>query len=363
MLNRRSTLKLMGAAGAATLAAPGLSAWQTTGRNAQPGISRIAFGSCARQDKEQPIWDPVNALSPDLFIFLGDNIYGDTRDMAVMAQKYEKLAAKPGFRQLRDTTPVIATWDDHDFGENDAGREYPMKQQSKDLFMKFWQEPKDSVRWQRDDGIYTSYEYGPEHLRVQVIMLDLRWNRTALHHVDDATAKRRDQMGLGPYLPWQSPGSTMMGEKQWAWLRNELKKPAKLRIIGSSTQFISVFPGWEAWGLFPSERQRMINLITETKANGVMFISGDTHWAEISRQDKNVPYPLYDFTSSGLTETWHNLSPNAYRLPGCIYTKVNFGVIEIDWGVPDPLIFMQARGVAGEPAFEKSFLLSELSIT
>ncbi|MFC3053567.1 alkaline phosphatase D family protein [Kordiimonas pumila] len=362
MINRRTTLKMIGATGA--IAAAGLPAFSTPAVTAQVSdkrLSRILFGSCAHQDKDQPIWEPITALNPELFIFLGDSIYGDTRDMAVLAAKYQKFAAKPGFQKLLATTPVIATWDDHDFGENDAGMEYPMKKESKELFFDFWNEPEDSPRRRPDDGIYTSYMYGPPNERVQVIMLDLRWNRTGLIHVSKEEARRRDQMAFGPYLPQDDAHSTMLGEKQWKWLEGELQKPAKLRIIGSSLQFISTFPGWEAWSLFPRERTRMIELITKTRAEGVLFISGDTHWAEISRQSYHVPYPLYDFTSSGLTETWHNMSPNAYRLPDCMYTKANFGILEIDWHVPDPHIVMQARNVDGQPVFEKSLLLSQLS--
>ena len=88
-------------------------------------LKRIAFGSCAEVDKPQPVWDPVLARKNDLFIFLGDNIYGDTRDMSVLSAKYAKFAAIPGVARLRATTPVVAMWDDHDFGENDAGGDYP----------------------------------------------------------------------------------------------------------------------------------------------------------------------------------------------------------------------------------------------
>ena len=61
-------------------------------------LSRIAFGSCARQDKPQPIWDAVIATRPQLFAFLGDNIYADTEDMEVMRAKYALLGAQPGFQ-------------------------------------------------------------------------------------------------------------------------------------------------------------------------------------------------------------------------------------------------------------------------
>jgi alkaline phosphatase D len=99
---------------------------------------RIAFGSCAKQDKPQPIWNAVLASDPDLFIFLGDNIYGDTRDMAVLRRKYAELAAQPGFVRLTERTPILATWDDHDYGENDAGVDYPFKDESRQIFCDFW---------------------------------------------------------------------------------------------------------------------------------------------------------------------------------------------------------------------------------
>ncbi|WP_300539073.1 alkaline phosphatase D family protein, partial [Sphingosinicella sp.] len=161
------------AGGAALAALPSIALASET------ALSRIAFGSCAHQDKPQPIWDKVDAFDPQLFLFLGDNIYGDTRDMDVLRAKYAKLAAKPGFQRLRRKTPCLAIWDDHDYGENDAGREYPMKQESKDVFLDFWMEPKDSPRRSRA-GNYTSTTIGPEGRRVQIIMPDNRWFRSGL---------------------------------------------------------------------------------------------------------------------------------------------------------------------------------------
>ena len=360
MYTRRSALKLMSATGMVAVAASTSSA--SSKRVSSSAISRLTFGSCAHQDKEQPIWEAINALNPDLFVFLGDNIYGDTRDMQALADQYAKLGAKTGFNDLRQRTPILATWDDHDYGEDDAGAEFPEKYGSRKIFCDFFGEALDSPRRVQEGGIYTSKTYGPEGRRVQVILLDLRWNRSPLLRVDKKTEKRRRQMALGPYLPNSDSHASLLGEAQWRWLEQELSKPAELRIIGSSTQFISEFPGWECWSLFPKERQRFIDLIGKTRANGVMFISGDMHWAELARQDENVPYPLYDFTSSGLTQTYHQVSPNIHRLQGCLYREVNFGVIEIDWQLPDPLIVMQARSETGHPVFEKSILMSELSV-
>ena len=183
-----------GSASASSAPAPGASSdpHPALGRT----LKRIAFGSCAEVDKPQPVWDPVLARKNDLFIFLGDNIYGDTRDMSVLSAKYAKFAAIPGVARLRATTPVVAMWDDHDFGENDAGGDYPMKEQSREVFLDFWQEPADSPRRKRD-GVYASYVFGPPGQRVQVILPDLRYNRTALTPRELGGTRLQD-LGAGP---------------------------------------------------------------------------------------------------------------------------------------------------------------------
>lgn len=145
--------------------------------------SKILFGSCAHQDKQMPILNTINAEQPDVFVFLGDNVYGDTENMAALKAKYDKLGQNPGFDTLRKTSEVIATWDDHDFGENDAGAEYPMKKESKQIMLDFWGEPKNSQRYQQEDGIYTSYMYGEGDKTIHVILLDLRYNRDPINQV------------------------------------------------------------------------------------------------------------------------------------------------------------------------------------
>jgi alkaline phosphatase D len=71
------------------------------GGDRAPALTRIAFGSCAEQHKPQPIWAAVQAADPELFLFLGDNVYGDTRDRGELEQAYAALAAQPGFQRLR----------------------------------------------------------------------------------------------------------------------------------------------------------------------------------------------------------------------------------------------------------------------
>lgn len=315
-------------------------------------LTRIAFGSCAHQDKPQPIWDRVDAFDPELFIFLGDNIYGDTEDMEVLRAKYAKLAAKPGFQRLRRKTPCLAIWDDHDYGKNDAGREYPKKQESKDIFLDFWMEPKNSLRRSRA-GNYTSTIVGPEGRRVQIILPDNRWFRSGLIGITEEPKDR------GPYLVNSDPAATMLGAEQWEWLEAEFKKPAELRIFASSTQVLADAPGYEAWINYQADHQRLLDLIDFADVNGLVMISGDTHYAELSRLTDGIPYPLYDLTSSGLTEVWPFLGPNRLRV-GEGFKGQNFGRISIDWGQRDPEITLEVESVDGDIVIAQRLRLSEL---
>lgn len=110
---------------------------------AQAPITDIVLGSCLKQ-VDHPMLDRTLTLPMDLFLFLGDNIYADTRDMAVMRAKYDALKASRFFQELRRRGPVLATWDDHDFGANDVGAEYPLRRESQAEFLRWLDEPADS---------------------------------------------------------------------------------------------------------------------------------------------------------------------------------------------------------------------------
>lgn len=313
----------------------------------QGNISKIAFGSCSSQNKEQPILNAIAAKQNDLFVYLGDNIYGDTEDMNVLLSKYGKLSCKTEFQNLLNSCKVIATWDDHDYGVNDGGVEYPMKIESKNIFLDFWNEPKISER-RNHAGIYTSYYYGDSAHRVQIIILDLRTFRT--HLIADANDN---------YIPNADSSATMLGAEQWIWLQNELQQPAQIRIIGSSTQFGRSVDGYEAWANFPLEQQKMFQTIRNTHASGVVFISGDVHLAELSKRVEPNLYPIYDLTSSGITQLEEVDIPNIYRV-GNVNLDYNVGAIEIDWSQTDPEIFFKIYGVNGNETYNHSIHLSEI---
>ncbi len=334
----------------------GLAALASVGRADETLVlSRIAFGSCAHQGKPQPIWDPIVAGKPQRFLFLGDNIYGDTQDMQVMRDKYALLAKIPGYQKLRAACPILGTWDDHDYGVNDGGAEFPKKDEAQIQFLDFLGLPKDSPR-RAQKGVYHAELFGPPEKRTQIIVLDTRYFRGPL-------AKRgkfiRDE---GPYVPSTDKTSTMLGDAQWKWLEEQLKVPAKLRILVSSIQVVPQDHGWEKWMNLPHERERLYTLLKDTKAAGVIVLSGDRHLAELSVMDAGLGYPLYDLTSSGLnfgSPTWRKLEANRHRV-ATMNMGNNYGAVNIDWDKADPTIALQIRDEAGDVTLSEKIALSLL---
>jgi len=320
-------------------------------------ITVIAFGSCGDQRHPQPVLEKVVENQPDVFIYLGDNIYSDTDNMDTLRRNYQVLGAKSEFKKLKASTPILATWDDHDYGWNDAGRHYAFKEKSKEIFLDFFGVADSTVL--RHAGIYHSKLVAADTRTVQVILLDMRTFRDkVLPYNGNREGDSRFDYGL-EYSPYTTADSTMLGEAQWQWLEEQLQVPADVRIIGSSTQFGITHNGYEAWANFPHEQQRMLEVIRKTEANGVVFISGDVHYAEISRLNAPGLYPLYDITASGITSTWDFATPNDNRIDGPVMEN-HFGLIRIDWKEKDPAVHCAIIDVSGKERINRTIRLSEL---
>jgi len=301
-------------------------------------LTRIIFASCAHQDEDQSIWDRIALENPDLTLYLGDNVYGDVRSsdpsLPELKAAYMRLAQSQPFSRARAAAPMLTIWDDHDYGLNDGGEEFQLKQQAEALFEYVWAAPKDDPRRVRA-GVYGAWIIGEEDgRRVQIIMLDTRFFRSSFAPTDERGAR-----GKKRYVPDSDPAKTMLGPAQWAWLEGELKKPADLRLLVSSVQVIADGHGWEAWKMLPAERARLYALIDKTDAEGLIILSGDRHSAALYRKEGVNDYPLFEATSSSL-----NLPASGFRRPGeepymepgpnrlgDMYEETNYGLIDIDW--------------------------------
>ncbi|CAN5191001.1 hypothetical protein BH11PLA2_BH11PLA2_13510 [soil metagenome] len=317
--------------------------------NSKP-LTKLVFGSCNDQDKPCPIWDAIIKQQPEVLVLLGDTIYADldkSRKVTtqVIKDQYDKLDAVPAFKTLKTTVPLQGVWDDHDYGKNDADSTYPLKDESQQIFLDFYGVPKDSPR-RTMKGVYNSAVYGPEGKRVQVILLDERY-----FSLGAIRGKYDPRVKTTPYIPNSADDATILGAEQWAWLAEQLKVPAEIRLIGSGTQVIVDEHPYEKWANFPKEREKLYALLRDSKANGVIILSGDRHLAELSLDTDVIGYPLYDITSSGFnqaTKSWRAPEKNRHRVAAVPFGN-NYGAINIDWTrETSPLISLQLHGEEGE---------------
>ncbi len=315
---------------------------------------RIAFASCADQTRPQPLWDDILEQRPDRFLFIGDAVYADTEDLDEFRQAYHDLAAVPGFRALRQRVPVLATWDDHDFGDDDAGRDYPLREESQRLFAEFHRLPPESPVHRRP-GVYDAHYVEHDGHRVQILLLDTRYFRSPIGR---AMLPSRD-CPFRRYLP--DPDAVMLGETQWQWLAQRLREPADVRLLVTSTQLIPDRHCWEKWANAPTERARLLKLIGESRAGGLVVLSGDRHMAEISRlEHPDLAYPLFEITSSGLNYAFSSAAEiNRHRITEDNYRQDNFGMVVIEWQ-PQPMIHLQIHGRGGSLPIETRIPLGNL---
>ena len=296
-------------------------------------IETIVFGSCNKHNKAQPLWKEIVKHKPNVWIWLGDSVYGDTEDMELLKSKYIAQKNHVEYQKLyHSNCDIIGTWDDHDYGVNDGGKEYAKKEESKQLLFDFLDvSPSDQSR--QRPGASSSFVYGPKNRQVKVLLLDARSFRDPLkknllnHNIPNETGD-------------------ILGEEQWAWLEAELKNStAQIHLIGSGIQFLPDEHRFEKWANFPKARKRLLDLLSEYQIPSVILLSGDRHIGEICKYENTESNQvLYEVTSSGLTHSYkgNNSEPNRYR-QGNMVNDLNFGLITIDWKVEPPNISLQLR--------------------
>eukprot|EP00944_MAST-04C_sp_MAST-4C-sp1_P009933 g9933.t1 len=367
----------------------------------QCNTSKVAFGSCSKVDEPQPLWRLVSSRKPDVFAWLGDNVYADMRKsdfykspnifrgkgpetlrpgerprfVARTKEDHENMyiaqKSNPDYAHLAKTTKIIGTWDDHDCGINDADKYFSKKQERQDLHLDFLNVPKNDSRRTRE-GVYTSHNVGG----IKVILLDVRSNR--------------DPWPWHPGAREDFDRSDMLGEEQWSWLEKELTEKdienIDLILVGSGFQVLPIIQvateKHESWVQFTESRNRLISTLSKAKV-ATMLLSGDVHFAELSQivctsTDTKKERRLMEFTSSGLTHAWAGpynwpkpmpapvifrgfwhlwkfVGVHPWRLDA--YAGLNFGEIEL--GGHENVI-VRAVGVDNTTKFERSVRLGDL---
>ncbi|WP_271783069.1 alkaline phosphatase D family protein [Aquimarina algiphila] len=295
----------------------------------------IAFGSCNKQNNPQPFWNEILKNTPNVFIWGGDNIYADSEDVLKIKNDYALQNSNSGYMKLKQSVPVMGTWDDHDYGKNDAGIEWSKKKESQQLFLDFLEVSKDSPR-RTQHGVYTSRIFEIDKGNIKVIVLDTRYFRSQL---------KKSANGNGRYEPYDNNEGTILGEEQWKWLEKELENNySDFVVIVTSIQFLSSEHGFETWGNFPHEVARLKEILLNKKVRNAILLSGDRHISEFSiTKIPSLKYPLIDFTSSGLTHSYsaYRGESNKYRI-GNVVSIPSFGVLKFDFDSYE--VTMQIRG-------------------
>ena len=255
---------------------------------------KIGLGSCLDQDYPQPIWQSIEKEDLSYFIFLGDNVYGDTRygSLRKMKSAYDRQKkVLPDF--LKDIS-IFSIWDDHDFGINDGGADYRFKKKAQELYLDFWEITKDDDRSNRE-GIYFSKNEILFDKNFKFIFLDTRFFRSKLK------GKKSN------YVENIEPDATILGDAQWTWLENELKSDFDFLFIFSSIQIIAKDHRFEKWS-----------------NNKTILFSGDRHRAGIYKKNG-----IIELTSSSMNKPGSLFSETDNYLIGETYPQENYGVLEI----------------------------------
>ena len=286
---------------------------------AEPTISAIAFGSCNKPKMDQRFWDVIRDKGPDVMLLLGDNHYAESVDPKVLSRAYDKLAAVPEYLALRQQVPTFATWDNHDYGARYPGKLHPHANESEQLFLDHFKVPQQDVRRQRT-GIYGTWIFGEAPRRVQIILLDLERNR------DPYPASKEIHRFPDPHT---DVTKSLLGAEQWTWLETQLDKKAEVRLIGSAIQVLSNQHSWRRWGMYPLERERLLQLVDATSGT-TLLLSGDRHRGELSILNPDSKRPLLDMTASSFNRCYPGKEINSHR-EGELVEVPHFGWIEIDW--------------------------------
>ena len=271
---------------------------------------KIGIGSCLDQDFPQPIWQPIEEENLDYFIFLGDNVYGDSifENLYKMKRAYSKQEKLlPDFL---DQTDIFAIWDDHDYGKNDGGSDYKYKKLAENLFLDFWNVPINDVRRSRE-GIYFSENKVFFNKKYKLIFLDTRYFRSQLKGKKGSYQKNNDE------------SSTILGKEQWTWLEKELNSNFDYLFIFSSIQIIPEDHGFEKWSNFPNDRTKLLKILEKYKDRTILF-SGDRHRSGIYKRNGIV-----EITSSSMNKPGSSFFETDKYLIGETYPQENYSVLKI----------------------------------
>lgn len=321
--------------------------WRT-----DPPAFRFAVGSCAYVNEpefDRPgtpygdkyrIFTTIAAQKPDFMLWTGDNTYTREVDWNTrngVLHRYTHTRSLAELQPLLGATHHYATWDDHDYGPNDADRSYWLKRTTLDIFRNFWGNPNYIFE---NEGVTGTFQWAD----CQFFLTDDRWWRTP----NELKAGQRDYLG----------------KKQLDWLIDALagsKAPFKFVVVGGQVSNPSAI--FENYATYAEERAELFRRITEANVPGVIFLSGDRHHSVLWKQERFGTYPLYDVTMSPLTSgaaRWQKAEEAIAQFPETYVSEQNFGLLEVSGPQPDRVLKISCINADGATKWTKEIRASEL---
>ncbi|MCB9745097.1 MAG: alkaline phosphatase D family protein [Alphaproteobacteria bacterium] len=285
-------------------------AWDFTTPPADDATLRLAFGSCAKDD-DQPIFGAIAATDPDVFVFIGDNHYGNTDDLSALRQFYRWAHERPLRRELMADVPILATWDDHDFTGNNTDGSEPGRDVALRVFGEYWANGSYGVEGVA--GVFSAHRIGPAEL----FLLDDRYYR--------------------------GNDGTLLGAAQTSWLLDALEaSDAPFKLLASGSQWTSDGSS-DSWAAFPEASAALFEALVARDIEGVVLLSGDIHRSELRWLPGAAGgYDLPELTSSPLA-TWNSACGSDDELVACVDDRTSFIVIELDASTEDPTLVAEIR--------------------
>lgn len=297
--------------------------------------------------KDSSIFEPMVKEKAAFMLWLGDAWY--TRDVDYYSEwglwyRASHDRAVPVMQNFLKAMPQFAIWDDHDYGPNDIGKNYILKETSREIWKKYWCNPSYGENGQ---GTYTMTSWGD----VDLFLTDDRWWRSADRMKDSVDGK-------------PNPEKRMLGKQQMEWLKNSLLySNAVFKIITVGSQVLNPVSPFDKWWEFPAEYDELMNFLKEYKINGVVFLTGDRHHSEIIKVDRPGTYSLYDITVSPLTSGTHVFGNaeknNPYRVLG-IDQQQNYAKFSFSGPRNERKLTVDFLGIQGEKLAEWSVNEKEL---
>lgn len=315
----------------------------------------VALGSCTyinETELDRPgkgygsgysIFESINSKNPDIMIWGGDNIYlreADWDSKTGILHRYTHSRSIKEMQPLLAKTQNFAIWDDHDFGPNDGDRSFYNKNLTLEAFKDFWANKSYRMNPEQNEGNYSTFNWGD----AQFFLLDNRFFKSPN---DRKTGTR-----------------TILGDTQLEWLIDALSSSnASFKIIYIGGQVITSAARFENYATYPEEKEKMLKEIENNKIKGVLFLSGDRHFTELSKLERNGTYPLYDWTvsplTSGVSESYKE-DKNTNQVEGSVFAVNNFGMISFSGDKANRQIKLSLFDKEGKELWYKVILKKDL---